>query len=548
MDASGVEADRRWRQIVDAEHRLAAEHRFGQRSIRERIMSSSRRDTTVYDDFFGSRPDEHRDAVYRGRCTPPAGKSSFDPLRDETRMGVRQLYSAHLVQKIPPIHSVGAHSVKQVISTAESINASSQRARARDRGGPSDGSRVSGAPRSDVISADDDCSTQFDIVRSPTTAPGTLSILKYLEKIPRKYTAVVLVSSSSKIHPVPFLRQFSAIKADKVYGVGEFGESKWFKYKSIVPSFAKGVVLSGEFARSIDTKRGKISKEGSSCRREHGFYHEHFFAACLQKHFAVNITDGSGLLGCPECATESMRGRCTDTAAELLKSTVFVMMTDSPRECRTAMDNWASPVANQTYIFSSKNASEIRAACPNANVIEVVDEHFAGWRHKRLYEQRAFVILDWIARQYNQGKLAAGTKYVVGFDSDTAWNLELLPSLLVDITPSRPTIHGYMYQAWDTIYPTGGAGVVFTIPAVHAIVNAANSGSCKMANTNFDVMLGRCSDAASVERVHVEGMWQQPVAALSDEVLAAPWGVLTVHKFKDRLEVTRAFALNSPCQ
>ncbi|KAF4754252.1 hypothetical protein FOZ62_002429 [Perkinsus olseni] len=103
-------------------------------------------------------------------------------------------------------------------------------------------------------------------------------------------------------------------------------------------------------------------------------------------------------------------------------------------------------------------------------------------------------------------------------------------------------------EAWDTVYPTGGAGVVFTISAVHALVNAANSGSCKMANTNFDVMLGRCSDAASVERVHVEGMWQQPVAAISDEVLAAPWGVLTVHKFKDRLEVTRAFGLNSPCQ
>ncbi|KAF4750157.1 hypothetical protein FOZ63_015651, partial [Perkinsus olseni] len=63
-------------------------------------MSSSRRDTTVYYDFFGSRPDEHTDAVYRARCTPPAGKSSFDPLRDEARMGVRQLYSAHLVQKV----------------------------------------------------------------------------------------------------------------------------------------------------------------------------------------------------------------------------------------------------------------------------------------------------------------------------------------------------------------------------------------------------------------------------------------------------------------
>ncbi|EER13859.1 hypothetical protein Pmar_PMAR015074 [Perkinsus marinus ATCC 50983] len=167
-----------------------------------------------------------------------------------------------------------------------------------------------------------------------------------------------------------------------------------------------------------------------------------------------------------------------------------------------------------------------------------------GWKHKRPYEQRPFVILEWIVRKFNEDEI----KYIVGFDSDTAWNLNLLPSLLADLQPPRLSMHGYMYKAWGTTYPTGGAGVILTMSAAHALVNAANSGSCKMSNTNFDVMLGRCADAANVERVHVEGMWQQPVGTLPKSVLTAPWGVLSVHKYKSPQEVAEAFSLSGPCQ
>ncbi|KAF4658839.1 hypothetical protein FOL47_007805 [Perkinsus chesapeaki] len=350
------------------------------------------------------------------------------------------------------------------------------------------------------------------------------------------YTWILLIGATTVVRPSRLLHHVSALHPDRVYGVGALGDGKWFKYKSIVPSFAAGILLSAYFARRIDTSKGKISKEGSSCRREHGLNHEHFFAACLQKHFNTNITDGSSFLGCSSCATESLAGKCLQRSRheELLNKTIFTIMTDSPDECRTAMAAWAMPVSNRTYVFTKNEASIVRAGCPEAKIVQVQDHRFPGWWHKRPYEQRVFVILDWISKQLSQDDI----KYIVGFDSDTTWNLQLLPTLLVDIEPNRASVHGYMYKAWDTIYPTGGAGIILTVPAVNALVIAAtHGGTCTMANTNFDVMIGRCCDAAAasnVSRIHVDGMWQQPIhsipLAAAAAAIEAPWGVLTTHK------------------
>ncbi|KAF4658838.1 hypothetical protein FOL47_007804 [Perkinsus chesapeaki] len=54
------------------------------------------RESTVYNAFYGVIKGQREGA----KCTPPAGKSSFDPLRDEPRLGVRQLYGAYMTQKI----------------------------------------------------------------------------------------------------------------------------------------------------------------------------------------------------------------------------------------------------------------------------------------------------------------------------------------------------------------------------------------------------------------------------------------------------------------
>ncbi|EER17236.1 conserved hypothetical protein [Perkinsus marinus ATCC 50983] len=64
------------------------------------VTSASRQENTIYNEFYGSTPSERNDLIHRTRCTPPAGKSTFDPLYDEPRMAARESYVAYLSQKV----------------------------------------------------------------------------------------------------------------------------------------------------------------------------------------------------------------------------------------------------------------------------------------------------------------------------------------------------------------------------------------------------------------------------------------------------------------